>query len=275
MLTHELAHALADQRFGLSRYLTAVTADDDQSLARTAVMEGQATWLQLESVARGSGRSLSNAKDLDSAMVEVLQLRDASVSLRHAPLYVRETMMFPYIQGFQFQAALLRDGKPAFALPFERPPLSTQQIIHPEKYLAGSKPQPVGLPEFSGSAGYSQIAQGTLGELDHRILMEPFVGEARASGTASHWQGSRYRLLRKAASNGTVLLYASTWDDTSAAQQLFDVMQRVVREKSRKVQIQVNKASLISGVADDGGFALRLTNATVTAILGSEGAPAN
>src|SRR5947209_5140624 len=44
-LAHELAHALADQHFALGKFMDETSQDDDANLARTAVVEGQASWL--------------------------------------------------------------------------------------------------------------------------------------------------------------------------------------------------------------------------------------
>src|SRR5437660_953760 len=44
-LSHELAHALADQQFRLEKYIREGAHSDDDSTARLAVMEGQASWL--------------------------------------------------------------------------------------------------------------------------------------------------------------------------------------------------------------------------------------
>ena len=60
-LVHELAHALADQRFNLERYIKQAHKSDDGALARMAVMEGQATWLMSEYLARRMGQSLATS----------------------------------------------------------------------------------------------------------------------------------------------------------------------------------------------------------------------
>ena len=58
VLAHELSHALADQNFNLARFIRQARKSDDGSTARLAVMEGQATWLMSEYMARKSGQSL-------------------------------------------------------------------------------------------------------------------------------------------------------------------------------------------------------------------------
>ena len=66
VVMHELAHALADQRFDLGKFIKKGKSDDS-SLARMAVMEGQATWLMMESSTRKAGQSL---KDMPPALLD-------------------------------------------------------------------------------------------------------------------------------------------------------------------------------------------------------------
>src|SRR6266853_1596010 len=58
-LVHELAHALADQNFHLERFIKQGGKRDDSELARMAVMEGQATWLMTEALARRAGQTVA------------------------------------------------------------------------------------------------------------------------------------------------------------------------------------------------------------------------
>src|SRR5579864_6380040 len=60
-LIHELAHALADQHFHLERFIRKGGDNDDLSMAREAVMEGQATWLMSEVIERRAGQTLKGA----------------------------------------------------------------------------------------------------------------------------------------------------------------------------------------------------------------------
>jgi hypothetical protein len=58
VLAHELSHALADQHFNLGKFIKQGKKSDDGASARLAVMEGQATWLMSEFLARKLGQSL-------------------------------------------------------------------------------------------------------------------------------------------------------------------------------------------------------------------------
>src|SRR5579872_3381385 len=68
VLAHELSHAIADQNFDLAKYVKGGRKSDDGSTARLAVMEGQATWLMSEYLARKSGQSLRNSPELVAMM---------------------------------------------------------------------------------------------------------------------------------------------------------------------------------------------------------------
>src|SRR6267378_905869 len=67
-LVHELAHALADQSFHLERFIKQGGRSDDSEMARMAVMEGQATWLMTEALARRAGQSVAGNPELLEAM---------------------------------------------------------------------------------------------------------------------------------------------------------------------------------------------------------------
>src|SRR5258706_8631678 len=107
-LTHELAHALADQNFNLERFIRQGGKSDDSGLARMAVMEGQATWLMTEVMARGAGQSLASNPSLLDAVSGVAESSAQFPVFNSVPLYLRETLVFPYTEGARFQDAVFR-----------------------------------------------------------------------------------------------------------------------------------------------------------------------
>src|SRR5580765_7152202 len=142
VLAHEIAHAIADQNYNLAKFIRQGRKSDDGATARMAVMEGQATWLMSELLARKMGQSLKGSPALLAAMSSVTENGAAQYPVfDSAPLYLRLTLVFPYTKGMLFQHAVFeKDGQYGFAAVFLKPPVSTQQIIHPEKYFAGVKP---------------------------------------------------------------------------------------------------------------------------------------
>ncbi len=256
VLAHELSHALADQKFNLAKFIRQGRKNDDGSTARLAVMEGQATWLMSEFLARKNGQSLKNSP----AMVESMsKLSDSSGSqypvFEKEPLYLRETLVFPYTKGMLFQNAVFqRDGKESFSEVFEHPPVSTQQIMQPETYFKGTKPTDPKLPEAKLPHGYKGLVGGTLGELEHRILLAQYLDAASADEIAPHWRGCNFELVENKKAGRIVLLYAVEWDSEDMARRYFEAYRQVLRKKWKRMTAGSESLDQLSGSGDDGRF---------------------
>jgi len=188
-LAHELTHALEDQVFGLKE--SAGTTDDEAS-ALTALHEGTATYVMNEftnccvkpgELALGGLSSLFGGGDTTKL-----------------PPYVERTLIFSYTGGERFVEELHRatgDWSLVDAALRSQPPVSTEQIIHPEKYVPFEKPDRVELdakPELGD--GWTRAGAGVLGELDTRELLR--LGDAgAASDAAAGWGGGRYELWQR------------------------------------------------------------------------------
>jgi hypothetical protein len=267
VLVHELAHALADMHVNLEKYILKGKSDD-AALARQAVMEGQATWLMSEHLMARMGSSLRNSPEMAEAMN---RMTGASGSMfpvfESSPLYLRESLMFPYTKGFLFQqAVIVKLDKAGFQEVFRNPPLSTQQIIHPEKYFSKVQPAKVPLPK-ANRKGYEDLVEGTLGEFDHDILFRQYGGEADAQW-ARKWRGGQFRIYEHKKDKSTLLLYASEWEDDKAAKEAFRLYRRVLEGKWKTFTIQSESANRIEGVGDEGPFLLRLEGTRVSSVEG-------
>ena len=268
VLAHELAHALADQSFHLARYIRQGRKSDDGSTARLAVMEGQATWLMNEYVARRS-----SAPRRDSPQAAAPSGNDTADGhypvFDSEPLYLRVTLVFPYIQGMQFQAAVLRrDGQEAYAEVFRHAPVSTQQILHPDKYFAHLDPTDPELPHPRLPPAYKELIGGSLGELEHSILIEQVAGEDTARDLAQHWRGCNFQLRENRKTKRVVLLYAVEWDTQENAQRYLAVYRQALGKKWNKFTVASETADSVAGAGDEGGFELRRVGATVTSVEG-------
>src|ERR1043165_717020 len=152
-LIHELAHALADQSFSLEKFTRKVEQDSEKSLARQAVVEGQAMWLTNAVIDRRAGRSRTTQETEDGA-----EPSGKFPVFDQAPLYIRENLIFPYTAGERFQDAVYnKDQQAALAEVFRVPPVSSQQVLHPDKYFARVMPllpvlpkDPKGVKRISG-----------------------------------------------------------------------------------------------------------------------------
>ena len=142
VVVHELAHALGRSAVR-SRKFIKKGKSDDSSLARMAVMEGQATWLMMESTSRRGGQSL---KEMPAAILDMAGRNSDAMSSQYpvlsaAPLYIRASLLFPYSEGLRFNHLVVqKEGQSGFARVFREPPVSTQQILHPELYFSNTRP---------------------------------------------------------------------------------------------------------------------------------------
>jgi hypothetical protein len=272
VLAHEIAHAIADQNYNLARFIRQGRKSDDGSTARLAVMEGQATWLMSEILARKMGQSLKDSPALLQMMSGVSDNGAGQFPVfDNSPLYLRLTLVFPYTKGMLFQhAAFDRDGQYGFAEVFLKPPVSTQQILHPDKYFNGVQPTHPELPDPHLAKGYKSLVGGSLGELEHSILLEQFLGKARAAEIAPHWRGSNFGLMENRKANRVVLLYAAEWDSAGAARQYFECYRQLLARKWKQMSVAGETADTVTGTGDDGRFELRLNGSTVTSVEGLE-----
>ncbi len=188
-----------------------------------------------------------------------------------SPLYLRQTLIFPYTKGMLFQDAVIhRDKQEGFAQVFRHPPLSTQQIIHPDKYFAGVKPTDPALPDPHLPRRYKGLVGGSLGELEHTILLEQYAGKQDAAEIAPHWRGCNFELLENKKAGRVVLLYASEWDSEDSARSFFAAYRRTLEKKWKSLTIASETADRISGMGDDGQFVLERKGALVTSMEGLE-----
>jgi hypothetical protein len=271
VLAHELAHALADQRFDLGKFMRNGRNSDDGSTARLAVMEGQATWLMFEYMAGKSGRSLADSPDLVRAMSSMSDTSGQFPVFENSPLYLRLTLVFPYTKGMLFQnAAFQRDGKEGFAEVFRRSPVSSAQILHPELYFDGVKPEAPDLPDARLPHAYKPLVGGSLGELETSVLLEQYLGQERAARIAPHWRGSSFELRENRKARRVVLLYTAEWDSEESARLYFAAYREVLGKKWKRMAVASESADAVAGEGDDGAFELRRSGRLVTSIEGRD-----
>ncbi|HKP54824.1 MAG TPA: hypothetical protein VJ183_19490 [Chloroflexia bacterium] len=209
-LAHEFVHSLQDQHHDLQKLLPR-EMDSDQAMAIRSLVEGDATVSGLLYASRYM------------TMGEFYQMYDESSGGAppvpgRAPVYLQEGWQFPYKFGSRFVLALSDPGnyKPIDKA-FTDPPRSTEQIMHPDKYLSTPRddPKPVTLPPLNDAlgVGWNALETDTLGEFDlHVMLLENYQ---RTFEAAEGWGGALYTLY----SNGKdyVTIMGSRWDTTRDA----------------------------------------------------------
>ena len=184
VLAHELTHALEDQRFGLP---AEVGLSDDRTLAETALVEGTATTVM--------NRYAQRYLDLFALAAEAETIDSGSGD--ELPRFAEAEVTFSYLDGSRFVEDLIDLGAGWTLVDFayeRRLPATTEQILHPEKYVQNERPLPLPAAARPGS-GWRPIDTGTLGEFGTReVLAEGEPGLGAALG-ADGWGGDRYRLF--------------------------------------------------------------------------------
>jgi len=270
-LIHELAHALADQHFHLAKYIHQGLQSDDASTARQAVMEGQATWLMAAYISREAGGPAEVPEALLKMMANSVETSAAQQYpvFSQAPPYIRESLVFPYADGLLFQDAAYRKlGRQAFAEVFEHPPASTRQILHPDQYLAHTAPQIPEFPPVPDAREFRRLADGTLGELDFRVLLSQYLDRGEGTSLAAHLAGGCYQLLEDKHGKTPVLGVASRWDSEESAREYFQQYRRVMQGKWKTVDISREDATSMEGRGDTGYFRVWMDGATVNQLEG-------
>lgn len=271
VVVHELAHALADQHFNLGKFIDRAPERDEAQTARMAVVEGQAMWVMLEAQMSRMGQSLRT----DPAMLQAYSTGAASgaggafPAFDSAPLYLRQSLMFPYMAGVHFQQkAVERYGQRGFTEVMRRPPTTTREVLHPEVWLAGERPVRVALPEFEGGRGYRRLIEGSLGELDFQVLFTQYASEAEARRRAPAWRGGVFDVQERRKTRHAVLRWATEWESEEAARAVMALSRRVMEGKAPGVRFTRETEDELEGVNARGRFRIARKGTRVEGLEG-------
>jgi hypothetical protein len=232
ILAHEFTHALQDQHFGIMGLYQQATGNADREQAINALVEGDA--LIVQQMYSATTQPDSPEEQLVQAQVYQQALEQVYVEARRAlpfpleavPQPVIRQVYTPYLDGPGFvhrvvgTDATMTFGRygPAVDRLFRRPPQSTAEVLHPEKYLRGWQPARVDLPDLVGVLGddWRLLRQQVIGELDHRSLLGRDLPADQADAAAAGWAGNRaVALVDPSGQMATVS--ATRWDDADAA----------------------------------------------------------
>src|SRR3989442_1206234 len=207
VMAHELTHALEDQHFQIEAWLKAARPNEDAELARDAVLEGSAMAAMVDYLMLSTGRSLKDLSDFDPSML--IGDLGSTPTLEKAPPFHKDALIFPYIGGLNFSAAVIRNvGWSALPAVFEKPPVSTQQILHPALYRSGKTPVTVTLPQLEKLLGnnWSKLDENIMGEFGWQEVLKQFLDNDRAKNLAASWEGDRYAVFEQKQTKKLVLV---------------------------------------------------------------------
>src|SRR5215470_17088293 len=257
VMAHELTHALQDQSFDPNKLMKI----DEESTARTAIMEGQAMIVFADYVLNSmdiscdppdpcqipTKRSVIDFPKFVDLMLAQMDKEKGDSLLDNAPLLLREELIFPYSRGMKFIAQLLSSGgkQLAFTKVMARPPRTSREILQPEEYLAGRVVAPLLLPDFNFlKSDFEPFDAGAVGQLDVNILLKQYSEDAVAERLSSAWRGGSYyavgrRGVKPSDPNSTGhigLIYVSKWSDDQAAREFAKIYAEALPSRYKKLE---------------------------------------
>src|SRR5687767_71263 len=250
VMAHELTHALQDQHFNLRRFENWPRGDSDAELAAHSLIEGDATLTMSHYLLSRPSLAAEFMRSFGSGM--------SSEKFDKAPRSIRETLLFPYLQGIDWATRVhQRGGFSALSKAYSQLPESTEQILHAEKYFNRESPRTVRLPNFTNlldggqradsrqqtattrrrgrtnnprsaignlkSAGWKQIETDVNGEWGYYLALDEFLKSAGESKrAAAGWGGDKYALYEHSKTGDLFLVQVALWDTAQDAKEFFD-----------------------------------------------------
>ncbi len=257
VMAHELTHALQDQAIGLEKWMKKGERDlgeirkdptpadienDEMDNAREAVIEGQAETVMLEYELAPVGRSIADSPDLVESMEsQMANGTDDSRVFKDAPIFLKESLTFPYSYGMKFVVKLMERGgkEKAFAGVLANPPHTTRQIMQPETYLSGEKIELMRVPEFKRDfKDYVKFDIGAMGEFDVAVLVEQYAGKELSKRLYPEWRGGYYYAARPKSDAAAPLglMYVSRWSSAEKASEFAEIYARSLAQRYKKAE---------------------------------------
>jgi hypothetical protein len=273
VMAHELTHALDDQYFHIDSWAKAARPNDDAELARDAVVEGSAVAAMLDYTLREQKMGVRDLPDV-SALLEgsALGEMEKDPMMAKAPPFLRDELVFPYLAGMSFTQQVLKanTGWADFRKVFEHPPLSSQQIIHPELYLAGVKPAEVPLLDFAGivPGEWKNLEENHLGEFGLGEVLKQFLGKERGGKSAAAWAGDRYAVFENEKTKQTLLVYRLRLANATDAKTFFSDYSAALENKYKSKTGLVQRPSFLQFETAEGVVSLRCVGADCLSVEG-------
>jgi len=225
---HEFTHVLQDQNYDLENGMKlndeTCEADTEYCAAVTALIEGDATMSETQWFIQFSTNQ--DKKDLMS-----FQESYSSPVYDSAPAFMKEDFLFPYDQGYSFVETIYNEGGwQAVDDAYANPPVSTEQILHPEKYPTDS-PVKVEMPDFKSMLGdgWTELDNNVMGEWYTYLILakgssDRFrMDEDTAKTAAAGWGGDTYLYYTSDDSEDYLFVWRSVWETPQDAEEFFSL----------------------------------------------------
>jgi len=285
LYAHELYHGLQDQHYNLDEYILSQAGgelNDDELLARQAVVEGEATyimtlWSMQQMLGMIPDREILKmsvylqAEMNTEMMLEILksgavsefqqtEMTNVVKTIEEIPAFIIETLMGAYQKGMRFVFDIQNYGWEKVSQLYADAPVSTEQILYPEKWLNGEKPFKYEWPSFNNEAVFRDwevIDVNTIGEIQWRVIFSEYEMGYVAKEASAGWDGDVYAILKKKNSDDLLLLLYTSWDTNEDANEFAVNYENLLKIKyindniEVKVKVVDNDVLIIEGGAEN------------------------
>ncbi|MFU8802558.1 MAG: hypothetical protein ACNA8W_02000 [Bradymonadaceae bacterium] len=271
-IAHEIFHAIQDQHFDIGRMLAPFSSEEnsDFALARMALIEGDATVLMIDFTLYESGvlpqDGVTSIVDIPMMAAMLLELDMQNLAaleqmvptptaeedggdfempslqdsvLVQAPAIIQELLVFPYVGGLRF-VIMARSGNTWDDVDaiYARAPVSTEQILHPERYFAGDWPVHIEFNPAKALTNHKKMYETVLGEFQLRAWLNAHLGrsadEAPAvidvAAAAEGWGGDRL-LGWEDESGRTLITHLSSWDTPEDTLEFYEALVEMTKAR--------------------------------------------
>lgn len=244
---HELTHALQDQNFDLLTLPLDDPDNDDLATAVKSVVEGEASFIMYDHLFKKIDRDLTLYPDISSLMAPAGTGRQAGAFsepttrnetlMARAPLYIQEGLLFPYAQGLNFiQKVKAAKGWDGVTNLYQDLPASTEQIMHPQKYLDEKRDYPIRitLPDLTDileEKEWELLLKNVMGELNTKIIFKEFMPNRQTDRLASGWDGDQFAVWENKTTGQVLMLWLTTWDSLKDTREFTRAYLKLIKKK--------------------------------------------
>jgi hypothetical protein len=201
---------------------------------------------------------LQDLPDIDPALL-IGDMAETPL-LKKAPPFLKDALIFPYIEGLTFSATVLKpSGWEALGGIFTKPPVSTQQILHPALYTSGKVPATVSLPSMEKALGtdWAKLEENVMGEFGWKEVLKQFLGEPRGKTLSAAWDGDRYAVYEEKPGKRLLLVTRERLASQALAERFFGQYSEALEKKHEKRSSLFRKPDFFSFDTPNGGVFLR------------------
>lgn len=243
---HELTHALQDQYFAIDKLLDHKTETTDRLLARSALIEGDATAVMMDFLKKQQGQPpLEEAENVGAAMMQNVIGASFVAGMSGVPQSLQYILLFPYTSGLRFAHHLLKQGGYSeIDKAFRNLPASTEEILHPEQFDTGKQDSVVFTDELiqklTDREESSVVYRDTLGEfLLSLMLRELLADPGRSAEAAKGWGGDELLLLKEGDGDERSLWWLIQWDSVEDRDEFAALFREGVKAKGLEVEAEL------------------------------------